>query len=539
MSDELEALERVNVARYSICREIPVFGGRACAARALVRISHAMVRDASAETSRARCTLFPEREGATIAPNIYGHFAEHLGRCVDEGIWVGEGSTIENVRGIRCDVVAALKRLNVPVLRWPGGCFADEYHWQDGIGPREQRPRTINTHWGGVVETNHFGTHEFMDLCEQIGATPYVAGNVGSGSVREMAQWVEYMTSDADSTMANLRRKNGRAEPWRVPYFGVGNENWGCGGSMRAEYYADLYRRYATYVKDYSENRVTRIACGAGGADYEWTETLMKIAGRHMGALSLHHYTFPSGDWNEKGAATGFGEGEWHATLRRTLSMDEVITRHAAIMDRYDPERRVGIVVDEWGTWYDPEPGENPSFLCQRNTLRDALVAALNFNVFHRHAERVVMANLAQTVNVLQALILTRREQMVLTPTYHAFELYRVHQGARVVPFELETPSYELDGESVPHLHVTASRAPSGAVSLSVVNLHATRGASLEVSNLGPVEGRVLTAGALDAENRFDEAPSVTPAPFEGISHASGRLELSLPARSVVVVTER
>ncbi len=490
-------------------------------------------------TTEARLTLFPEREGPTIAPNIYGHFAEHLGRCVDEGIWVGEDSAIENVRGIRSDVVGALARLNVPVLRWPGGCFADEYHWKNGVGPREQRARTINTHWGGVVETNHFGTHEFMDLCEQIGAAPYVAGNVGSGSVEEMAQWVEYMTSDADSTMANLRRKHGRAEPYRVPYFGVGNENWGCGGSMRAEYYADLYRRYATYVKDYSGNRVTRIACGAGGADYDWTETLMKIAGRHMGALSLHHYTIPTGDWNQKGASSGFGEAEWHATLRRTLVMDELITRHAEIMDRYDPERRVGLIIDEWGTWYDPEPGENPGFLQQRNTLRDALVAALNFNVFHRHAARVTMANLAQTVNVLQALILTRGEKMVLTPTYHAFDLYRVHQGACVVPFELDTPSYEHGSESAPQLHATASRSAAGKLQLSVVNLHATLAASLSVSGFGPLEGRVLTADALDAENRFDEPPRVAPAPFAGIAQMDGRTTLALPPRSVVVVTER
>jgi len=498
-----------------------------------------MVPNADTEILDARCTLFTERSGATIAANIYGHFAEHLGRCVQEGIWVGEGSAIDNVRGIRSDVVAALKQLNVPVLRWPGGCFADEYHWKNGIGPREARPRTINTHWGGVIETHHFGTHEFMDLCEQIGAAPYVCGNVGSGTVEEMMQWVEYMTSAADSTMANLRRKNGRAEPWRLPYFGVGNENWACGGSMRPEYYADNYRRYATFVKDYSGNRVTRFACGAAGDDYAWTETLMKIAGRYMAGLSLHYYTLPSGDWSKKGASTGFGEAEWHSTLRRTLVMDELITKHTQIMDRYDPERRVGLVVDEWGTWYDTEPGENPGFLYQRNTLRDALVAALNLNVFHAHAERVTMANLAQAVNVLQALILTRGEKMVLTPTYHVFEMYRVHQGASVVPFELETPSYALDGQVIPALHVTVSRSPAGKLSLSAVNLHATRAASLAVSNVGPLEGRVLTAGALDADNRFDEPPSVVPVAFDGIVPAKGGAVLTLPPRSVVVVTER
>jgi alpha-N-arabinofuranosidase len=493
---------------------------------------------ANTETIEGRLALFPERGGPTIDPNIYGHFAEHLGRCVDEGIWVGEGSGIPNVRGIRSDVVAALKELAIPVLRWPGGCFADEYHWRSGVGPREQRPRAINTHWGGVIETHQFGTHEFMDLCEQIGAAPYVCGNVGSGSVEEMMQWVEYMTSAADSTMADLRRAHGRAEPWRLPYFGVGNESWGCGGSMRPEYYADNYRRYATFVKDYSGNRVMRVACGASGADYEWTETLMKLAARNMGALSLHYYTVPSGEWNRKGSATGFGEDEWHSTLRRTLVMDSLIARHSEIMDRYDPERRVGLIVDEWGTWYDPEPGHNPGFLYQQNTLRDALVAALNFNIFHAHADRVMMANIAQAVNVLQALILTRDEKMVLTPTYHAFEMYKLHQGAEVVPFELEAPSYELASESVPALHATASRAASGRLQLSLVNLHATSSASLAVSEVRPLRGRVLTAGTLDAHNRFDEVPDVTPAPFTDMSHADGRATLRLPARSVVVLEE-
>jgi alpha-N-arabinofuranosidase len=382
-----------------------------------------LLANAAAESPAltATITLRADQSGPVINPNIYGHFAEHLGRCIYEGVWVGEDSKIPNTRGIRKDVVEALKKLNIPVLRWPGGCFADEYHWRDGIGPRDQRPAMINTHWGGVTENNHFGTHEFLDFCEQLGTEPYICGNVGSGTPQEMMEWVEYMTSDADSPMANLRRKNGRKEPWKVRYFGVGNESWGCGGNMRPEFYADNFRRFNTFVKNYGSNRVYRIACGANANDTNWTEVVMSQAGRRMNGLSLHYYTIATGDWRNKGSATEFAENQWHSTLRRTLEMDDLIARHSAIMDKYDAQKRIGMVVDEWGTWYNVEPGTNPGFLRQQNTLRDGLVAALNFNVFHKHAARVVMANIAQTINVLQAMILTDKEKMILTPTYHAF----------------------------------------------------------------------------------------------------------------------
>src|SRR3954462_594534 len=337
----------------------------------------AMLAQAAPDPIRAELTLRADTPKAVINRNIYGHFAEHLGRLVYDGIWVGEQSSIPNTRGMRNDVVAALKNLNVPVLRWPGGCFADEYHWRDGIGPRDQRPRRLNTNWGGVVETNAFGTHEFMDLAEQIGAAPYISANVGTGTPQEMKDWIEYMTSSSDSELANLRRKNGRAEPWKVPYVGVGNETWGCGGNMRPEYYADEYRRYQTFVKNQSGNRITRIASGASDENYNWTEILMSRAARQMQGYSLHYYTLPTGNWNKKGSATEFGEAEWFATLQRTLRMDEFIRKHAEIMDKYDPEKRVGMMVDEWGTWYDPEAGTPGSGLFQQNSLRDALVAAI------------------------------------------------------------------------------------------------------------------------------------------------------------------
>jgi alpha-N-arabinofuranosidase len=450
---------------------------------------------------------------------------------------VGEDSPIPNLRGIRQDVTAALRALKVPVLRWPGGCFADEYHWRDGIGPRASRPKQINTHWGGVVENNHFGTHEFMDLCEQIGAEPYVCGNVGSGSVQEMMEWVEYMTSDADSPLANLRRKNGRDEPWPLRYFGVGNESWGCGGNMRPEYYADQYRRYNTFVKNYGQSKIQRIACGANGVDYNWTEVLMRDAARHMHGLSLHWYTVPTGNWSKKGSATQFGEDEWHSTLAYTLRMQELITKHSAIMDRYDPERRVGMVVDEWGTWYDAEPGTNPAFLYQQNSLRDAIVAGINLNIFNQHAGRVTMANIAQTINVLQAMILTDRERMLLTPTYHVFHMYQAHQGARSVPVEHEDPGYSFGSKPVPMLHASASLDDAGRLHLSLVNLDPGRPAVVRLARRAQnVKGRVLTAARMTDHNTFEAPEQVQPAAFDGATVRGDGLELRLPAKSVSVL---
>ncbi len=492
-----------------------------------------------------RLTIRADQPQGPINPNVYGQFAEHLGRSIYEGLWVGEDSPIPHTRGLRNDVVAALRQLRVPVLRWPGGCFADEYHWKDGIGPREHRPSMINTHWGGVVENNHFGTHEFFDLCEQLGCAPYVCGNVGSGTVREMMEWVEYMTSDADSPMASLRRHHGREQPWRLPYFGVGNESWGCGGNMRPEYYADLYRRYNTYVKNYAGHRIARIAGGANVDDYRWTETLMAQAGRLMDGLSLHYYTIPSGDFLHKGPAFGFGEDAWHGTLFQALRMDELITKHGAIMDRFDPEKRVGLIVDEWGTWYDADPGTNPGFLYQQNTLRDALVAALGLHVFHRHHARVTMANIAQMVNVLQSMIATRGAEMVLTPTFHVFEMYQPHQGATVLPVEGTAPDYTLGGVTLPGVHATASRGPDGALNLGLVNLRPDQPAEVAVRVAGGaatghhVTGRLLTAGEMDTRNTFEQPHALAPAPFPGLTTTDGEVTFTLPAKSVASLALR
>ncbi len=499
---------------------------------------------AGAAESIASGVIYADQPGAVINRNIYGHFSEHLGRCIYEGIWVGEDSPIPNTRGIRNDTVAALKAIQVPVLRWPGGCFADEYHWKDGIGPREKRPEMINTNWGGVVENNHFGTHEFLDLCEQIGAEPYVSINVGSGTVQEAMEWVEYMTSDADSPMTRLRKANGREQPWKIKYLGLGNENWGCGGNMRPEYYADVYRRFNTFAKNYGENRLYRVACGPAGSDYTWTETLMTLAGDRMDGLSIHYYTLPTGSWTgSKGSATDFEEAAWHATLWQTLRMDELVTRHSAIMDRHDPDKRVGMIVDEWGTWYDVEPGTNPGFLYQQNTLRDAVVAGLNLNIFHRHADRVTMANIAQVINVLQAMILTDKERLVLTPTYHVFEMYKVHQDATSLRMDVSSPDYVFGDQRIASVSGSASKDSAGRIHVSLVNTDPNRPVrvSLRLSGVqaGSVKGRVLTAATMQAHNSFDAPRTVEPAAFSGATVKDGMLNVALPAKSVVVLEVR
>lgn len=489
-----------------------------------------------------KAILNADIERGTISRHIYGHFAEHLGRCIYGGIWVGEDSPIPNEQGIRKDVLEALRHMKVPVLRWPGGCFADEYHWKDGIGPRDKRKRMVNTHWGGVVENNHFGTHEFLLLCELLGCEPYINGNVGSGTVQEMSEWVEYMTFGGESPMANLRRENGRDKPWKVKYFGVGNENWGCGGHMRAEYYADLYRRYQTYVRNYGDNKIYKIACGPTDWDTHWMEVLMREAGRFMDGISLHYYTVPTGNWQDKGSATDFDENLWFATLEKTLKMDDIIRKQRTIMDKYDPDKRVGLIVDEWGTWHNVEPGTNPGFLYQQNTLRDALVAGINLNIFNNHNDRIHMANLAQTVNVLQAVILTEGEKMVLTPTYHVFEMFKVHQDAARLDLELFSEPYVHGDAAIPKLNASASRDGEGRIHVTVCNLDHANGASFEVDLRGidgvkSVTGRVLTADNMQAHNTFDEPDAVKPVPFNGAKVEGGQLVAELPAKSVVLLT--
>jgi alpha-N-arabinofuranosidase len=504
-------------------------------------LSVATVGFAQSTAPTATLAIDANKPGPVINKNIYGHFAEHLGRCIYEGIWVGPDSPIPNTRGIRNDVLAALKNLHLPVLRWPGGCFADEYHWRDGIGPREKRPAMINTHWGGVVENNAFGTHEFLDLCELLGTDAYVCVNVGSGSVQEAMEWTEYMTSDAQSPMANLRRANGRDKPWRIAFVAVGNESWGCGGNMTPEFYADNYRRYNTFIKNYDRAKpIYRVAGGANGDDYNWTEVLMNKAARQMNGLSLHMYTLPTGNWQKKGSAIEFTETEWFSTLRNTLKMDELVTKHSAIMDKYDGKKRVGLVVDEWGTWYDPTPGTNPGFLEQQNTLRDAIVAALNLHIFQAHADRVTMANIAQTINVLQAMILTDKEKMILTPSYHVFEMLKVHQGATSLALDLKSPDYVMGAEKIPTVSASASRDSAGKVHVSLANTNPNSAVTVSCTLAGvsakSVTGRVLTAATMDARNTFAAPEAVKPQAFDGAKFDGDKLTVALPAKSVVIL---
>ncbi len=485
----------------------------------------------------ARFYLNPNIKLGKINKEIQGHFSEHLGRCIYEGIYVGENSEIPNVNGMRCDVVNALKKIKIPVLRWPGGCFADEYHWLDGVGPKEKRKKMINTHWGGVVEDNSFGTHEYMELCSQLGCANYINGNFGSGTVREMSEWVEYMSLDGVSPMADLRKQNGREKAWKIDYFGIGNENWGCGGNMTAEYYANEYRRYQTYVRNYdSSHQIKKICCGPSNDDYEWTDKVMRIAGKFADGLSLHYYTIPH-CWEHKGSALDFTTDEWYKTLKKTLVMDEIITNHSAIMNRYDPEKKVALIVDEWGTWYDCEPGTNPGFLYQQNTMRDALVAAINLNIFNKHCDRVKMANIAQLVNVLQSVILTEGEKMILTPTYFVFDLFSCHQEAELVWSSIEASSVGTDEDKVPNLCESASIDKDGIINITIANLSADESYKVETilceAAAADVKGTILT-GEIHAHNSFDKPNSVKTSEFNGAKITEKGIEFEIPACSVI-----
>jgi alpha-N-arabinofuranosidase len=505
-----------------------------------------------AQTLDARITILADEAGAVIDPNIYGQFVEHLGRGVYEGIWVGPGSPIPNTRGIRNDVVAALRKVRIPLVRWPGGCFAETYHWRDGIGPRAQRLRGVNTAWGDEVETHEFGTHEFMDFVEQIGARPFISVNVASGSPGEAQAWMQYMTGPASSGPGQERARNGRTEPWKVPFIGIGNETWGCGGNMTAEYYSDVYRQYVSVLRPYG----MMIASDANSDDYAWTETFLQRAlYRHppevptklayiarqpqIGMISVHFYTFSGNDWGKKSPAVGFNEHDWARAMERTWKTDEMIARHTAILDRHDPKGVVGISFSEWGAWWATDRNR-PSNLYQANTLRDAVIAGLTLNIFQNHAARVRMANLAQMVNVLQSLILTDKERMLLTPTYHVFDLYQSHQGATLLRTRVAAPDYALEEVRVPSLSASASRSAQGKVTLSLVNLDPVRAVRIEVDIPGrgvkAARGRVITAATMDARPEFGGPDPLAPAALESVRVRGGVLSVLAPAKSVIAL---
>ena len=486
---------------------------------------------ALAQPVAVHVTVDTAKAGAEIDRHIYGQFAEHLGHGIYGGVWVGEGSKIPNIHGYRTDVLNALKAIHVPVIRWPGGCFGDLYDWRDGIGPRAKRPVRINVHWGGVTEDNSFGTNEFMNFSELVGADAYVSLNVGSKTPYDNAQWLEYMTSKENATLPNERRKNGRAKPWRVGFVGIGNETWGCGGNMRPEYAADINRRYATFANTPREMGTLKIASGSHDDNFDFAETMMRDGGRFDG-LSVHYYTVPR-IFRDKGPALGFPESEWTSTLQHARHIDEIVSKTAAIMDKYDPQKKVGLYVDEWGTWYDPAPGSNPGFLVQQNSLRDAEVAALSLNIFQRHSDRVKGANIAQMINVLQAMIMTDGPKMVLTPTYHVFDMYQAFMGATPYAATTDGPDFAA---GVPMVDVMAARGKDGKLYLSLVNTDPAKPAHLVTNLTGAAHGRILTGPAMDSHNSFEAPNAVHPVAFSGASDG-GKLSFDLPPRSVAVVS--
>lgn len=494
-----------------------------------------------AASAQTKVTLSTDLAKTQINKHIYGHFAEHLGRCIYGGIYVGEGNTkIPNTAGVRNDIIQALKDLKIPNLRWPGGCFADTYQWKDGIGPKEKRPKMVNVWWGGVTEDNSFGTHDFLDLCERIGAEPYLAGNVGSGTVKDLVDWVSYVNHPGGSPMAELRKQNGREKPWNVKMWGVGNEAWGCGGNMTADYYANIYRQYATFMADWNNtDKLYRIASGASDNDYQWTETLMKnIPHNMLSAVALHHYSVIN--WNEKGPSVNFNEQEYFKIMDEAWEMEELVTRHSTIMDKYDPEKKVALIVDEWGGWYTVEPGTNPGFLYQQNTMRDAMIAGLTLNIFNNHADRVRGANLAQIVNVLQSVILTNEEKMLLTPTYHVMKMYNVHQGALLVPISVESPSYEFQGKKLTAVSASASKDATGAVNISLTNIDYSKPHEVSINLRGEdfskVTGQILSSAKINDHNTFDQPNKISVKDFSGAKLEKGVLKLTIPAYSVIVL---
>jgi alpha-N-arabinofuranosidase len=481
----------------------------------------------------ASATIDTSAKGVRIHPDIYGQFAEQLGSGITGGIWVGENSAIPNIRGYRSDVVEALRKLHVPVIRWPGGCYADIYNWRDAIGPRAARPVTLNKWWGNTEEDNQFGTHEFFDFAELLGTRTYLNVNVGSATPREASDWVEYITHPGNSTLSKQRRANGRDKPWKLDYIGIGNEMWGCGGNMKIAEFAPLYRQWATFLK---LDGTKLIAAGPTGDDYSWTEGLMESSRKQLDAISLHYYTLPTGNWDKKGSAIAFTESEWAATFKRTRAIETMIIGHDAAMSKYDPEKKQSLIVAEWGTWYDPTPGTNALYLVQENTLRDALIAATNFNIFHRHADRVHAANIAQMVNVLQAMIQTDGAKMFLTPTYWAFLMYHPFQGADALPLAMTTPDY---ADGVPTVDGTAARGADGKIHIALTNVDPKNPATLSLAGLrqGKLSGQILTAGAMDARNSYAAPDTVRPAAFNGAKWQGGKLTVTLPAKSMVVLT--
>ena len=493
-----------------------------------------------------RITIDASQTGPEINRHIFGHFAEHLGSGIYGGIWVGPDSEIPNTRGIRNDVVDALRALKVPNVRWPGGCFADQYHWRDGIGTPGERRSRINVSWGGAPEPNTFGTHEFFDFIEQIGSEAFISANVGSGTVQEAADWLEYLTATG-SALAQERARNGRTEPWDVAFWGIGNEVWGCGGPFTPQEYITELKKFATFSNNYNPSVNSRfVAVGPDSFDefsFGYTDAIMEAWAKKtwtwdIQGLSLHKYT--RGGWPPVIPATGFGEQEYAAVINETLGMDQFIVENKARMDKFDPEKKVSILVDEWGAWYAPTEGTNPGFLQQQNSQRDAIIAALNFNIFARHADRVHGANIAQMINVLQAVILTENEKMVLTPTYHVFRMYVPFQDAAYIPVNFNAGIYKAGNISLPRVDAVAAKGKDGNIYVAITNIDPNNPATIEVSmggsSISGVEGETLYAPAIDAVNTFDSPDTVFPKAINA-SVSGSKVSVTVQPQSVTVLS--
>jgi len=470
---------------------------------------------------------------ATISPLLHGQFAEHLGACIYDGVW-RNGSFNEAV-------VEALAELRPPVLRWPGGCFADDYHWRDGIGPKDRRPRTVNIHWRYAVEDNSFGTHEFVELCRRIGAQPYFAGNVGSGTVQEFRNWIEYCNFAGDSTLAQERAANGSPDPFGIAWWGVGNENWACGGNFCPEDYAVEFKRYTTYLRDYPGAPLKLIACGPDSDNADWTRRFFGKLGSYTRSGRIHGYAahFYTADWGgAMGASTGFSDEQFYKMLAHSRKIESLILHQRAIMDGWDPDRKIGLIIDEWGTWHHPAdtPPATNYVLYQQNAIRDALVAAMTLDIFHNQADKVVMANIAQAVNVLQAMLLTDAAgRVVKTPTFHVFDLYRAHQGGTLLTTHFES---ENAADGLPTISGSASRQGDHLI-LSLVNASLSETVEVALNLVGAsvadARYRVLAGEDVRSHNTFDRPDAVKPAGGE----LSDFSHITLPPASVTVVKAR
>jgi len=522
----------------------------------------ALVAPRSARAADSRIDILLDEPIGPIAPELYGHFAEHLGGVVYDGIWVGDGSPVPNDGGIRRSLVERLKQIKAPVIRWPGGCFADSYDWRDGIGPRASRATRTNFWVNTKVpaspsqyDPNSFGTVEFARFCKLAGAQPYLAANIRSLPAKDLYQWIEFCNSPAGTTtLAGVRAAEGSPDPLNVVYWGVGNEPWGCGGDFSPEDYAVELKRYTAWVPSY-DLQLRYIAAGANSGDVEWTRRFFDkltagnpgMAGRLWG-FSFHHYAWnvSSGkttDWNEgKGPAVGFTIEQHYELLRDADKMDGFITAHWQTMGQFDRARKVKLVVDEWGAWHKPGSESDPSHtLGQVSTLRDALLAGLTLDTFQRHADKVGMANIAQLVNCLQSLFVAHESKFIVTPNYHVFQMYMDHMGAESVRTEFMAPrvSYQRNGQPATFwgLAGSASRRDK-TVTLTVVNPSAADARETTVSvrgaKIASAAITTLTAGALDAHNSFD-APDAVPTPKESpvTPGAAGDLIVTLPKASV------